>query len=80
MLLGYITSEKDLFGMFGVGYTNVEILRIAVEEWQLRDKVAVSDFLHGRHFHPLEELARIDDIKMMQYILEKRLDGNQTDE
>ncbi|CAB4017098.1 vascular endothelial growth factor receptor 2-like [Paramuricea clavata] len=83
LLLGYITSERDLFDEPFVGYTNVEILRIAIEEWELRDKVAVSDFLNGRYcpgpwLHPIE--AVIGDFEMMQYILEKRANGNQADE
>ena len=82
MLLGYISSEKDVFGHPAyVAYTNVQILRIAVEDWELRNKAAVSDFIYGRYtiLVPLMQVTRNEDIGMMQFILEKRANGSQTD-
>ena len=82
MLLGYISSENDVFGYPAyVAYTNVEILRIAVEDWESRDKAAASDFLYGRYFmlDPVSRMIEKEDIEMMQFILEKRANGNQTD-
>ena len=82
MLLGYISSDKDVFGHPAyVAYTNFEVLKIAVEDWELRDKIAVTDFLYGRYtgLDPLMEITKRGDIKMMEFILEKRASGNQTD-
>jgi hypothetical protein len=64
-----------------VAYTNVQILRIAVEDWELRNKAAVSDFIYGRYtiLVPLMQVTRNEDIGMMQFILEKRANGSQTD-
>lgn len=81
MLLGHIPTENDVFGRPAyAAYTSVETLKIAVEDWELRDKVAVTDFLCGR-YEMLDPFERItiegyDDFEMMQYILEKRATGD----
>jgi hypothetical protein len=81
LLLGRISTENDVFGRPAyAAYTSVETLMIAVEDWELRDKAAATDFLCGRYsiLNPLEYMARegYNDFEMTQYILEKRATGD----
>ena len=80
MLLEYITGDKDLFYPPFVGYTSIEILRLALEDWKLRDNLAALAFLRGSYkYPPLHIAARIGDIEMIQCLLEKGADVKQRD-
>lgn len=79
-MLGYITGEKDLFYPPFVGYTNIEVLELALDDWKLRDELAASAFLHGSYkYPPLHRAARVGNIEMMQLLLDKGADGKQRD-
>ena len=80
MLLEYIAGDKDLFYPPFVGYTNIEVLRLALEDWKLRDDLAASAFLRGSYkYPPLHIAARIGNIEMIQCLLEKGANGEQRD-
>ena len=65
--------EDDLFSRPYVGYANLEILKLVLENWENDDPQAVKDFLKGdNEYQPLIQAAAKGDIEMMKYLINER--------
>ena len=65
--------EDDLFCRPYVGYTNLEILKLVLENWEKDDPQAVKYFLKGdNEYQPLIQAAAKGDIEMMEYLIDEK--------
>ena len=65
--------EDDLFSRPYVGYTNLEILKLVLDNWEKDDRQAVEDFLKGdNEYQPLIQAAAKGDIEMMKYLINEK--------
>ena len=66
-------SKDDLFSRPYIGYTNLEILKLILENWEKDDPQAVKDFLQGdNEYQPLIQAAAKGDIEMMKYLINEK--------
>ena len=62
----------DLFSRPFVGYTNLEILKQILDDWETRDSKEVKEFLGGeKRYQPLLQVTAKGDIKMIELMLDK---------
>ena len=65
--------KDDLFSRDYVGYANLEILKLVLENWENDDPQAVKDFLKGdNEYQPLLQAAAKGDIEMMEYLINEK--------
>ena len=68
----------DLFSRPFVGYTNLEILKQILDDWETRDSKEVKAFLGGeQRYQPLLQVTAKGDIKMIEFMLDKGADLEQ---
>ena len=81
MLIDCIENEQaqlDLFSRPFVGYTNLDILKQILENWETRNPEEVQAFLRGDlQYQPFLQAAGKGDIEMIQCLLKKGADKNQ---
>ena len=78
MLLPLVNIKDDLFLHPFVGYTNLEILKLVMENWEERDSEAVKSFLHGDgDCKPLIHVTSKGNLEMIEILIEKCVNGEQ---